>query len=145
MKKNNWPIKTELPIQWGEMDAFCHVNNVVYIRWFETSRIELFRNMWGDDGVNLQEILNGDGVGPILANFNINYHFPLLYPDSVTIKTRISHIGNSSFGVSHNLFSEKNGDLLIASADSIVVMFNYKSNKKFLLNQDQKNKLEDFM
>ena len=41
--KVKWPVKTKIPVQWGEMDTFNHVNNVVYIRWCETARIELFR------------------------------------------------------------------------------------------------------
>lgn len=144
MKKINWPVKTKLPIQWGDMDAFSHVNNVIYIRWFETARIELFTELWGGNGINLQEILDGDGVGPILANFNINYHLPLLYPDTVHINTRISKVGNSSFGVSHQLFSKNNGNKMIASADSIVVMYNYQKGEKFLLNEELKNALNKF-
>ena len=145
MKKINWPVKTELPIQWGDMDAFSHVNNVIYIRWFETARIELFIKLWGGNGINLQEILDGDGVGPILANFNINYHLPLLYPDIVHINTRISKVGNSSFGVSHQLFSKNNRNKIIASADSVVVMYNYQKGEKFLLKDDQIKKLKGFM
>ena len=114
MNDINWTTQTEIPIQWGDMDAFSHVNNVIYIRWFETARIELFRKMWGNKGISLQEILNGNGVGPILANFNINYHMPLLYPDTVLINTRVRRVGNSSFGVSHKLFSKNNADTLIA-------------------------------
>ena len=145
MKKINWPVKTELPIQWGDMDAFSHVNNVIYIRWFETARIKLFIELWGGNGINLQEILDGDGVGPILANFNINYHLPLLYPDIVHINTRISKVGNSSFGVSHQLFSKNNRNKIIASADSVVVMYNYQKGEKFLLKGDQIKKLKGFM
>tara|TARA_Y100000589_G_C27182013_1_gene641180 strand:- start:2282 stop:2722 length:441 start_codon:yes stop_codon:yes gene_type:complete len=145
LKNINWPIKTELPIQWGEMDAFNHVNNVVYIRWFETSRIELFRKMWGDDDVNLQEILKGDGVGPILANFNINYNSPLFYPDTAFVFTKISAIGNSSFGVDHILKSKNNGDKVIAEANSTVVMFNFSKNVTSKLSFDQKETLKKFM
>ena len=145
MKKINWPVKTELPIQWGDMDAFSHVNNVIYIKWFETARIELFIELWGGNGINLQEILDGDGVGPILANFNINYHLPLLYPDTVYINTRISKVGNSSFGVSHQLFSKNNRNKMIASADSVVVMFNYKTGKKFVITEHYKTKLKVYM
>ena len=77
-------ISTKIPVQWGEMDAFNHVNNVVYIRWCETARIELFRKIWGDRGINMKEILEGSGVGPILANFNVNYKIPISYPDNVS-------------------------------------------------------------
>ena len=137
-------ISTKIPVQWGEMDAFNHVNNVVYIRWCETARIELFRNIWGNKGINMKEILEGSGVGPILANFNINYKIPISYPDNVNIQTRVAHVGNSSFNVEHQVFTEKMGDSVVAEASSVVVMLNYKTGEKFNLNSSMKLKLEQF-
>ena len=34
-----FPGIIELPVSWGEMDAFGHLNNVVYFRYFESARI----------------------------------------------------------------------------------------------------------
>ena len=144
MEKKLWPVQTTIPIQWGEMDAFNHVNNVVYIRWCETARIELFRKIWGDRGINMKEILEGSGVGPILANFNVNYKIPISYPDQVIIQTRVAHIGNSSFNVEHQVFTEKMGNSVVAEASSVVVMLNYKTGEKFNLNSSMKLKLEQF-
>ena len=143
--KVKWPVQTTIPIQWGEMDAFNHVNNVVYIRWCETARIELFRKIWGDRGINMKEILEGSGVGPILANFNVNYKIPISYPDQVIIQTRVAHIGNSSFNVEHQVFTEKMGNSVVAEASSVVVMLNYKTGEKFNLNSSMKLKLEQFV
>ena len=137
-------ISTKIPVQWGEMDAFNHVNNVVYIRWCETARIELFRNIWGNKGINMKEILEGSGVGPILANFNINYKIPISYPDNVIIQTRVAQIGNTSFNVEHQVFTEKMGNSVVAEASSVVVMLNYKTGEKFNLNSSMKLKLEQF-
>ena len=137
-------ISSKIPVQWGEMDAFNHVNNVVYIRWCETARIELFRNIWGNKGINMKEILEGSGVGPILANFNINYKIPISYPDNVIIQTRVAHIGNSSFNVEHQVFTEKMGNSVVAEASSVVVMLNYKTGEKFILDSSMKLKLEQF-
>ena len=144
MKKKQWPVKTKIPVQWGEMDAFNHVNNVVYIRWCETARIELFRKIWGERGLNMKEILEDNGVGPILANFNVNYKIPISYPDNVIIHTRVDHIGNSSFNVEHQVFTEKMGNSVIAEASSVVVMLNYKTGDKFILDSSIKLKLEQF-
>ena len=144
MEKKLWPVQTTIPIQWGEMDAFNHVNNVVYIRWCETARIELFRKIWGDRGINMKEILEGNGVGPILANFNVNYKKPISYPDNVIIQTRVAKIGNTSFNVEHQVFTEKMGDSVVAEASSVVVMLNYKTGEKFNLNSSMKLKLEQF-
>jgi len=144
IKKNKVSI-TKISVQWGEMDAFNHVNNVMYIRWCETARISLFREIWGETGINMKEILDGNGVGPILANFNINYKLPLTYPDEVTIRTNVSQIGNTSFKLNQALFSKKSGDTLVADATSVVVMVNYISGDKFTLNQNIKSELEKFI
>ena len=144
IKKNKVSI-TKISVQWGEMDAFNHVNNVMYIRWCETARISLFREIWGETGINMKEILDGNGVGPILANFNINYKLPLTYPDEVTINTNVSQIGNTSFKLNQALFSKKSGNTLVADATSVVVMVNYISGDKFTLNQNIKSELEKFI
>lgn len=36
----DWALSTEIRVAWGDMDAFGHVNDTVYLRWFETARIE---------------------------------------------------------------------------------------------------------
>ncbi|MCZ6911333.1 MAG: acyl-CoA thioesterase, partial [Proteobacteria bacterium] len=36
---DDYPVVIELPVVWGEMDAFDHVNNIIYFRYFESARI----------------------------------------------------------------------------------------------------------
>ena len=38
-------IITKIPVLWGDMDGFGHVNNIIYLKWCETARIELFRKI----------------------------------------------------------------------------------------------------
>ncbi len=144
MDKDKWAIKTEIILQWGDMDAFSHVNNINYIKWCETSRVELFRKMWGDKKILLSDIIKGDGVGPILANFNINYRAALVYPDVAYIYTRVRKIGNSSFVLEHLLKSKNNGDKIIADCSSVVVMYNYLKEKKHQLSEIQKADLKEY-
>ena len=35
----DFPLVVEIPVQWGDQDAFGHVNNAAYFRWFESARI----------------------------------------------------------------------------------------------------------
>ena len=94
MSEKNWPIKTEIPVLWGDT-FFGHVNNIIYLKWCETSRVELFRKMYDAKTLDTENIQSGSGVGPILANFNCNYRIPIKYPDVIYIKTE-SSIGNTS-------------------------------------------------
>ena len=95
--------------------------------------------------LNTENVLLGSGIGPILANFNCNYRVPIEYPDVIYIKTRISHIGNSSFGIEHELYSKNNKDKIIFEGSSVVVMVNYQDGSKFQLNDKMKKILESFM
>ena len=89
MTEKNWPVMTEIPVLWGDMDAFGHVNNIIYLKWCETSRIELFCKIWDLDGLKIDEILEKSGVGPILANFNTNYRIPVVCPDTIYVLSLI--------------------------------------------------------
>jgi len=62
MTEKNWPVTTEIPVLWGDMDAFGHVNNIIYLKWCETSRIELFCKIWDLDALKMDEILDTNVV-----------------------------------------------------------------------------------
>ena len=56
-----FPVHVRLPVQWGDQDAFGHVNNTVYLRWFETARIAY------SDRAGLLQIDQSQRLAPILA------------------------------------------------------------------------------
>ena len=57
---SSFPVRLEIPVAWGEMDAMGHVNNIVYLRWFECARIAYFERVGWLAGGRVR------GVGPIL-------------------------------------------------------------------------------
>ena len=145
MSEKKWPIKTEIPVLWGDVDSFGHVNNIIYLKWCETSRVELFRKMYDVKTLDTENIQLGSGVGPILANFNCNYRTPIKYPDVIYIKTRISHIGNTSYGIEHQMYSKNNDEKIVFDGSSVIVMVNYKNETKIQLDLEMKKTLEKFM
>ncbi len=70
----DFPVVTEIPVAWGEMDALQHVNNVVYFRYFETARIDYFRH------IQLMEDLAITQVGPVLSETQSRYKIPVTFP-----------------------------------------------------------------
>ena len=73
---DTWPSRVEIPVAWGDMDAFGHVNNVVYFRWFETGRIHFFGL------VGILEAISSLGQGPILAEpqCRFRHQYPVTSP-----------------------------------------------------------------
>ena len=62
MSEKNWPIETQIPVLWGDMDSFGHVNNIVYLKWCETSRVQLFREMWDVKTLDTDNVQLGIGI-----------------------------------------------------------------------------------
>ena len=143
MANEQWPITIEIPVLWGDMDNFGHVNNIVYLKWFETARVEVIKKALGLEEVQMDEIKEKNGFGPILANFKINYRIPLKYPDKVYASARVKEggIGNSSFIIEYLMTSEKNAEAVVADGESVIVIINYREGSKMRIDDEMRNKL----
>ncbi|MCA9120422.1 MAG: acyl-CoA thioesterase [Planctomycetaceae bacterium] len=119
---NDFPVVISLPLQWGDQDAFGHVNNTVPIRWFESARVAYLEQSV------MHQMMHAGGLGPILASVTCNYRRQLHYPDRVSIGARISKIGRSSLIMEHVVYSEKL-DAVAADGTSTVVVFDYEANR----------------
>jgi acyl-CoA thioester hydrolase len=118
----DYPVTVTIPVAWGEMDALGHVNNIIYFRYFETARMRYLEQ------AGLIDIMKEIGIGPILAKTSCTYKIPIYYPDTLTVGTRVSTIGNTHFNMDYLIVSEKHGGA--AYGDSIVVTFDYRANGK---------------
>ena len=116
----DFPAIATIPVQWGDQDLFKHVNNAVYFRWFESSRVEY----WHKSG--LYDALQVSGFGPILASVTCNYKKQIKFPDTVLIGTKVEKLGVSSVTLSHDVFSQSN-NAVSANGKSVIVMFDYQS------------------
>jgi acyl-CoA thioester hydrolase len=125
---------TSLPVQWGDMDAFGHVNNVVYIRWFESARIDLLESL--KSAVTMQP----GGIGPILASIKCDYRRQLHFPDTVHIGSRCQRVGRSSADVEHAVFSQQQQQI-VATGTSVLVVFDYNLNRPVRIPDDLRREL----
>lgn len=117
-----YPVSITVPVAWGEMDAFQHVNNVTYARWLESGRIAYFERL------GLLERMRADGIGPILARLAIAYRRPVTFPDTVVVDTTVTRIGNSSFTIASRIRSEVQG-VEVATDEEVIVLFDYRAGK----------------
>src|ERR1700730_3934658 len=94
-----WPVVIQLPVVWGEMDAYRHVNNVVYFRYFESARLEYFRRL---DWFAFER---ETGIGPILAALQALSRKPLTYPDTISVTARVTSVAEDRFTIEHRIVS----------------------------------------
>ena len=81
-----YPVTITEEVIWGDMDAFQHVNNTVYFRYFESARIAFMVK------TNMLDILKKSNIGPILASTHCDFRAPLTFPDTIHIGARVTDI-----------------------------------------------------
>jgi len=85
-----------IPVRWGDMDAMAHVNNTVYFRYMEQTRISWFEALlprgeaWGSTGI-------------VIANASCNFKKAINYPGTVEVKMFAGAPGGSSLPTFYEL------------------------------------------
>ena len=132
----DYPVVIDMPIAWGDMDAFQHVNNTVYFKHFESARISYFEK------IDFLEVMNKTGIGPILASTQCIYKIPLTYPDHVTVGAKVDSIEEDRFIMKYAVISHK-FKKIAAAGEGVLVTFDYQNNKKALIPDEIRNRILD--
>jgi len=112
-----------IPVAWGEMDAYQHVNNIIYLRYFESVRMAYFEQC-GFHAHHQQF-----GVGPILAETACKFLKPLTYPDTVLAAARVTALSEDRFHQEYALVSKKE-NRLCAVGHGVIVSYDYRALQK---------------
>jgi acyl-CoA thioester hydrolase len=90
--------RISIQLRYRDIDTLGHVNNAVYLSYFEMGRIDFFRKFTGsfDEGK----------VDFVIAHASIDFKKPIRLQDSPLLETRLKKVGNSSFTFFHRIISE---------------------------------------
>lgn len=107
---SDYPIIHIQPVAWGDMDAFGHVNNVLYYRYMESARIRYM------DELNIFQ----HDVYTVVASNQCKYIRPVFYPDQLKIGARVEEMRNSALRMSYLLWSEQQ-QAIVALGEAVMV------------------------
>ncbi len=113
----DFPFHYRLQTRWKDLDSFGHVNNAVFLTYFEDARIDFFKR-WK---------ISTQKESLIMASIKLDYLRQMSHPLSLVIGQKISRIGNTSFDINASLFAEKDTNPF-AVTTIICVCFNYEKN-----------------
>jgi acyl-CoA thioester hydrolase len=112
-----------MPVHWGEMDAYGHVNNTVFFRYFETARIAFL------DRCGLLASYEQDGIGAILHSTDCRFRLPLFYPDQVLVAARTVDVSEDRFTMGYRIVSQAQ-NAVAADGTGIIVAYDYRAGCK---------------
>lgn len=110
-------------VRFGDLDANSHLNNVVFLRYFETARIAYIRSLSPAHNPAAPE---ADRGGLIFAECHINYRAPVHFDEEVAIECSVAEIRRSAFRMS---FEMKVEGRLVAEGYGWLVGFDYETQK----------------
>lgn len=125
----------EIDVRWGDMDAFQHVNNTVYLKWVEHARVEYL-------STHIISVFNKMTLGPILARQDIRYIFPITYPDTVLVGFRVAEIQEDRLLCESKIYSKKYSRLS-AIAYNTIMAYDFNSLRKADIPVDWVMKIQD--
>lgn len=133
----DYPLVMETDVKWGEMDAFNHVNNTVYFRYFEDIRIRHF------DDVGVNEYMRSHNVGPILGSTQCRFKAPLTYPDHLYIGLRTRQLKDDRMVHEYAVVSQQL-NRMAAEGSGQVVFYDYNAGAKARIPDSLRNRILEF-
>ncbi len=114
-----YPVIYEQTVAWGDMDAFGHVNNVIFYRYIESARLAYLDQL---------DILSEPLLTVVLSN-QCHYLKPVVYPDQLKVGVKVEEIRNSAFRMKYTLYSEEQKSI-VANAEAVIVCVDKTSMQK---------------
>jgi len=102
-----------IPVRWGDMDAFGHVNNTVYFRYMEQVRIEWLNSFF--------DMAGESDTGPVLINSKCDFLRSIKYPDQIEVQMYIDSPGCSSFESYYQIYRLGTEKIVCAEGSGKVV------------------------
>lgn len=135
-KISDYKYRTPISIRFSDIDAVGHVNNAIYLTYFEIARF----NYWKDvTNWNLSE------NGIIVGRSEVNYLKPVMLHDQIACYVRVVRIGNSSFDVMHVLvkITEK-GEEICTTGKTVCISYDYTANKSVKIPSQFRNRMIEY-
>ncbi|MFS0574578.1 thioesterase family protein [Sporosarcina sp. 179-K 3D1 HS] len=127
----------DIYVRYCETDAGGHVSNTSYFLYMEEGRTRFFELL--GFGPRTRK-----GINFIVASTECDFIAQAYASQTLSISTEISHIGNKSFTMVHEIFNLETG-ALIAIGRAVIVCYNFQEQQSVSIPPNLRNRLEQFL
>lgn len=102
-----------IPVRWGDLDAFNHVNNAAFLVYAQEARL-----VWlaGVEGPWMDATMM-----PVVAAAHVNYRRQLGWPAQIVVELAVQRVGNSSLTIEHRIFAAGDRECVYADGEAVIV------------------------
>ena len=128
-------VVTPLVPRFRDTDAMGHLNNAVYVTYFEMARTAYWRELTGDRDYQK--------VPFILAHTTIDFRSPAFVHETLLVGIRVARLGNRSFECAYRV-AEETTDRLVCEGRSVQVIFDYARGESYSMPEELRAKVRAF-
>jgi acyl-CoA thioester hydrolase len=128
-RPGTFPHRFVMDVRFGDTDAMGHANNSRFLTYCESARIAYWEAATGEP---FAVVTHGAEESLILAEVRVTFRSPAVFGETLTVESRAGRIGRTSFTLEHRLTaaaSPRGEARLVATADDVLVLFDYTSGR----------------
>jgi len=116
-----YPVVLGITVRFRDLDAMGHVNNAVYLTYFEEARVEYLKAASGS-------MKNPEDFNFVLAEALCRYHSPAFLGEKLEIGVKAAEVGRKSFKFVYRIESAEDGRL-VATGHTVQVAYDYENRR----------------
>jgi acyl-CoA thioester hydrolase len=134
------PARTvSVPVRWGDLDAYGHVNNVAIMGLLEQARVQAF---WDPREPVLPPLAAGAPVQVVVADAQVSYRRAIPYVQAVDVAVSVPKVGGASFVIAYEITLE--GEVAV-SASTTLALIDVATWRPLRLDAEQRQRLAGFL
>jgi acyl-CoA thioester hydrolase len=130
--RSRFPFSITMLVRFADMDSMGHVNNAVYLTYFEAARMAYWMHVTGKRDLADMDM--------ILARAEVDFRSPLVAPETIEVGVGCTSIGRTSFVLEQDMHEVTSGRLA-AEARKVLVHYDYKAGRPIPIGEELRRKI----
>lgn len=128
--------RQDLQIRFSDVDILGHVNNTVYLAFYDTGKAHYFRTVRNTD-------FRWSDVETVIANVNCAFMAPIVFGEAIEVLTRCEEIHEKSFKLLQILREKHSGEIK-SMCETVMVGYDVKNKVSMPVSDQWRRAFEEY-
>jgi acyl-CoA thioester hydrolase len=128
-------FSTQIEVRFRDLDALGHVNNAVYLTYFEIARLHYWKKLFGNEAFHRHSF--------VVVRAECNYRSPAQAGEVLQVFARVSEMKRSSFIFEYEII-EPQTSRIVADGSTVQACFDPKEKRAKPIPQDLRDSILQF-
>ena len=132
-------MRFTLATRYSDYDSKGHVNNAVYLTYFEWARVQAWQEVAARAGIATADIADPP---LIVAEARVKYVSPANIGVPLAIEISVKEVRTKGFSFAYRIVASEEGDRLVAEGETVQVAYDYAAGRTMAIPPEMRKALE---